>query len=243
MTTPLVPVEVEIPSFGTPGLRGWLVTPRGDGPFPAVVVVHEALGVDDVMKRQAVRLAEAGFVALLPDLFTAGGPRRCLVSTMRALRSGHGRVYADIEAARGLVVELPESNGKVGVIGFCMGGGFALMTATRGFDAASANYGVLPKDPVHTLAGACPVIGSYGGDDRMLGRKVPRTLETALSEAHVPHRVDVYPGAGHSFLNDGPIGPGWSQPVQRVLNIGPRPEAATEAWARIEAFLHEHLDT
>ncbi|MHA3700783.1 dienelactone hydrolase family protein [Jatrophihabitans sp. YIM 134969] len=243
MTTPLTPTEVEIPSFGTPGLRGWLVLPEGESPFPAVVVVHEAFGVDEVMKRQAVRLARAGFVALLPDLFTAGGPRRCLVSTMRALRSGHGRVYADIEAARGLAVDLPESTGKVGVVGFCMGGGFALMTATRGFDVAAANYGVVPKDPVHALAGACPVIGSYGGADRFLGKeKPPRQLEQALTEAHVEHRVDVYPGAGHSFLNDAPVGPAWMQSFERVMNVGPVPEAATVAWEQIDTFLHAHLD-
>lgn len=235
------PTEIEIPSFGTPGLRGWLAEPVGAGPFPAVVVVHEAFGVDDIMKRQAARLAEAGFLALMPDLFTAGGTRKCLVSTMRALRSGHGRAYADIEASRSLVAELPGSNGKVGVIGFCMGGGFALMTATRGFDAASANYGVVPKDPVHALAGACPVIGSYGAKDKGLGTKAARKLETALEQVHVEHRVDVYPSAGHSFLNDTPF-TGALGGVTRVLGIGPDPAAATQAWERIDGFLHEHLD-
>ena len=233
--------EIEIPSFGTPGLRGWLAHPEGEGPFPAVVAVHELFGVDDIMKRQLTRLAEAGFVALMPDLFTAGGPRRCLVSTFRALRSGHGRAYADIEAARSLVAELPESNGKVGVIGFCLGGAFALMTATRGFDVAAANYGAIPKDPVHALAGACPVIGTYGGADRFLGSRPPRKLEQALTDAHVEHRVDVYPGAGHSFLNEQPFG-GPLAGVYRVLNIGPDPAAAAPAWERIDAFLHEHLD-
>lgn len=237
----ITPTEIEIPSFGTAGLRGWLAVPAGNGPHPAVVVVHELFGVDDIMKRQLTRLAEAGFVALMPDLFTAGGPRKCLVSTFRALRSGHGRAYADLEAARSLLAESPESNGKVGVTGFCMGGAFALMTATRGFEVASANYGALPKDPVHALAGACPVIASYGAKDKGLGPKAARKLETALEEAHVEHRVDVYPSAGHSFLNDAPF-TGPLSGVTRVLGIGPDPAAAAEAWERIDAFLHEHLD-
>ena len=162
-------------------------------------------------------------------------------STFRALRSGHGRAYADIEAARAVAVARPESTGRVGVVGFCMGGAFALMTATRGFEVAAANYGAVPKDPVHTLAGACPVIGSYGGSDRFLGSKAPRRLEQALTEAHVEHRVDVYPTAGHSFLNDEPFD-GPLAGVYRVLNIGPDPAAAAPAWERIDAFLHEHLD-
>lgn len=243
MPTPTgpAPTEIEVPSTGTPGLRGWLARPEGDGPFPGVVVVHEIFGVDDIMRRQVARLAAAGFVALMPDLFSAGGARRCLVSTFRALRSGHGRAYADIDAARALLAGREDCTGRVGVIGFCMGGGFALMSATRGFDVAAANYGVVPKDPVHTLAGACPVIGSYGGEDRLIGTRAPHQLEDALTDARVPHRVDVYPEAGHSFLNDEPFG-GRFAPVHRVMHIGPEPTSSAAAWARIDAFLHEHLD-
>ena len=82
----------------SPGLSAYMARPTGSGPWPGVVVVHEAFAVDDVMRRHADRLASAGFLAILPDLFSAGGPVRCLVATMRAMRSGTGRAYADIES-------------------------------------------------------------------------------------------------------------------------------------------------
>lgn len=84
---------------GSLNLHGYLARPSGEGPWPGVVMVHEAFGLDDVMRRQADRLAAAGFLTVAPDLFSAGGARRCLVSTMRAMLSGKGRAYGDIEAA------------------------------------------------------------------------------------------------------------------------------------------------
>lgn len=227
------------PSGSTP-LRGYLSRPDGDGPWPGVVVVHEAFTVDDVMRRQVDRLARAGFLALMPDLFSDGGARRCLVSTLRSLRSGQGRAYADIETARTYLGSHPDGTGAVGIVGFCMGGGFALMCATRGFDAASANYGVLPKD-LDALADACPVVASYGGRDRALGAKVAATLDETLTRHGVDHEVAVYPDANHGFLNDAPSGPGWMGPVTRVLGMGPEPASAAQAWTSIDAFLTRHL--
>jgi carboxymethylenebutenolidase len=72
--------------------------------------------------------------------------RRCLVSTLQSASSGEGRAYADLEAARASLLASGQCTGKVVIIGFCMGGGFALMTASRGYDAAAPNYGQLPKD-------------------------------------------------------------------------------------------------
>jgi carboxymethylenebutenolidase len=85
---------------GSQPLRAYLARPAGDGPWPGVVMVHEAFGVDDVMRRQADRIAAAGYLTLAVDLYSAGGTRRCLVSTMRAMIKGEGRAYADIETGR-----------------------------------------------------------------------------------------------------------------------------------------------
>jgi carboxymethylenebutenolidase len=205
-----------------------------------VVVLHEAFGLDEVMKRQADRLARAGYLALAVDLFSAGRTKRCLVSTLRALSSGQGRAYTDIEVARQWLRERADCGPKVGVIGFCMGGGFALMTAGRGFDAAAANYGMLPKDLDAAFASACPVVGSYGGRDRVL-RGATATLEAALTKAGVAHDLKEYPDAGHSFLNDAANGPRLLRPLLRVAGIGPEPASAADAWRRIEDFFAEHL--
>ncbi len=224
---------------GSQPLHGVLATPAGDGPWPGVVVIHEAFGLDEVMRRQTERMAQAGYLSLAVDLFSAGGARRCLVSTMRAMLTGRGRVFADIEAARGWLVDSPDCAGKVGVIGFCMGGGFALLTAGAGFDAAAANYGKLPSDVDKAVAGACPVVASYGGRDLLRGSA--RKLEAALDRAGVAHDVMEYPSAGHSFLNDAEVGPRLLRPLARVAGIGPEPRAAADAWRRIDAFFAEHL--
>jgi carboxymethylenebutenolidase len=225
---------------GSQPLRGYLVKPEGDGPWPGVVMVHEALGLDDVMLRQAERLAAAGFLTLAVDLFSAGGVRKCLISTFRALFKGEGRPFADIETARLWLTDSADCTGKVGFIGFCMGGGFALATANTGFDASSANYGTLPRDLDAALEGACPIVASYGGKDLPM-RKVPGKLEEALTRKGIPHDVKSYPSAGHSFLNDAPAGPAVLRLLMRVANMGPEPAAAADAWKRIDGFFAEHL--
>jgi carboxymethylenebutenolidase len=113
-----------------------------------VVVIQDALGLSDDIREQADRLAAAGYLALAPDLYSGRG-LRCVLATLRASRSGEGSAYADIEAARRHLVEREDCTGRVGVIGFCMGGGFALLSAPRyDFAAASVNYGEVPGTPL-----------------------------------------------------------------------------------------------
>jgi carboxymethylenebutenolidase len=224
----------------SPGLRGYVARPTTPGPWPGVVMVHEAWGVDDVARRQADRLAEAGYLTVLPDLYSAGGVIRCLKATFGALKAQRGRPFQDLEAARTWLTAQPDCTGRVGVIGFCMGGGFALLAATRGFDASSVNYGMLPDEPDDALVGACPVVASYGARDRGLKGAADR-LESTLTWLGVEHDVKEYPSAGHSFLNDEYFGPGLLHPVQRIVNVGPDPLAAADAWLRIEHFFAEHL--
>jgi carboxymethylenebutenolidase len=225
---------------GSRNLRGYLAKPPGAAPWPGVVMIHEAFGLDAVMRRQAERLAAAGYLTLAVDLFSAGGAVRCLVSTMRALTTGHGRAFADIEAAREWLVQSPECTDRIGVIGFCMGGGFALLTAGSGFEVASVNYGSLPRDLDGAVAAACPIVASYGGRDRTL-RNAASKLEDALTKAGIVHDVKEYPTAGHAFLNDAETGPRVLRPLLRVAGMGPEPAAAADAWHRIEDFFAHHL--
>ncbi|OUE12984.1 dienelactone hydrolase family protein [Clavibacter michiganensis] len=240
---PVTLTEIPLPAASpdaSPGLHGVLAVPEGEGPWPAVVVVHEAFGVTDVMRRQAERLAEAGFLALMPDLFSAGGARRCLVATFRTLAAGEGRAFVDVESARRALLARADCTGRVGVIGFCMGGGFALAAASRGFDASSVNYGMLPEDLDGVLDGACPIVASYGGRDRQLAGSADR-LEAALVARGIDHDVREYAAAGHSFLNDAEMGPRPLRPVLRAVGMGPEPASAADAWRRIDAFLNAHL--
>ncbi len=223
----------------TPSLKAHLaVPPVGEGPWPGVVVIHEVFGLDDDTRQQADRLAAAGYLALAPDLYTAGGAVRCLRSTFAALTSGQGPAFGDLDAARRFLLERPDCTGKVGVIGFCMGGGFALLGATRDFDASAPNYGLVPKDAATVLRGACPVVASYGGRDRGL-KGAAAQLESALTEAGVEHDVKEYPGAGHSFLNRHNAGP--LTALLRVGGVGYHAPSAEDAWSRILRFFDEHL--
>jgi len=226
---------------GSRPLRGYLASPVGTGPWPAVVMIHEVFGLDDVMRGHADRLAGLGYLTLAVDLFSVGGARRCLVSTMRTLSRGHGRAFADISAARDYLAGSPDCTGKIGVVGFCMGGGFALLSAGDGYAAAAVNYGQLPRDLDEALADACPIVASYGGQDRRL-RGSASLLDAALDKAGVIHDVKEYPAANHAFLNDTETGPRILRPLLRVAGFGPEPESAKDAWDRIELFFATHLN-
>ena len=222
-------------------LPAYRAVPSGDGPWPAMVLVHELFGLDDVMRRHADRLAGMGYLVLAPDLMARGRRIACLARTMTALRRGRGAAFDDIEATRSVLAADPRCTGAIGVIGFCMGGGFALFLAGRpGWDAAVVNYGALPAD-LAALDGACPVVGSYGGRDHYLSGAAGR-LEVALTERGVAHDVKEYPEAGHAFINDEDTAPWYLAPMSRlVMRAGPEPASAEDAWGRIEAFLQDHL--
>jgi carboxymethylenebutenolidase len=225
---------------GSQPLRGYLANPPGTGPWPAVVMIHEIFGLDEVMRGHADRLAGLGYLTLAVDLFSAGGKARCLISTMTAMMRGRGRAFADISAAHDYLAGSPDSTGKIGVIGFCIGGGFALLSAGDGYDAAAVNYGQLPRHLDETVAGACPIVASYGRRDPSLRGAADR-LDAALDNAGVIHDVKEYAAASHAFLNDAEAGPRVLRPLLRVAGIGPEPDSAKDAWNRIERFFATHL--
>lgn len=121
-----------------------------------------------------------------------------------------------------------------------MGGGFALLTAARGFHASAPNYAHLPKDLDGVLRGACPVVASYGAKDKTL-RGTAAKLRGGLERAGVEHDVHEYPDAGHSFLNRHDLGPGGA--LLRVAGIGYHEPSAEDAWGRILRFFEAHLRT
>ena len=206
--------------------------------FPGVVVVHDAFGMTADIRRQADRLAVGGYIALAPDFWHGRAWPRCLRSAFRQIMAGSGPVFEEIDAAGAWLSGLDACTGKIGVIGFCLGGGFALLSAPRpGVSAASVNYAPVPGNIGRMLGGACPVVASYGGKDPGTRRQLPR-LEQALTEENVPHDVKVYPGASHAFMNEFD---GASRVLTRVMGMRYAPDAAGDAWRRIFAFFDEHL--
>jgi len=228
----MIPVNSgDLPTFVTVPERG--------SPCPGVVVLHDVSGMSEDLRNQTRWLAKAGFLAAAPNLLFRGGKMKCLFAIARDLKARQGPTYDDVEAVRTWLIKHPDCTGKIGVIGFCMGGGFALLLApAHGFGAASVNYGgTLPPDAGSFLAKACPIVASYGAKDRWT-RGVAQQLEQILTAANIAHDVKEYPEAGHSFLNN----PGtWWFNVLRVIHIGYDEPAAEDARTRIVSFFEQHL--
>ena len=219
-------------------LPGVLTVPTGvTGPGPALVMIYEAFGMTDEMRRVARDLAADGYTVLIPDLF-ARGPIKpiCVARAMRTTQRGEGRELDDLEAARRWLAELPDVDGdRIGTIGFCLGGSFALLLARTGRYKVSAPFYSGRID----LPRSCPVVASYGGRD-ITTRGYPELLEARLEAMDVPHDVVTYSEAGHSFFTrtSGMTG---SLVARSPLHAEYHAPSAEDAHRRIVAFFREHL--
>jgi len=210
-------------------MAAFLARPDRPGKYPGVVVIHEIFGLTENIREIARRFAREGYAALAVDLFSNGARPACLLRIfhgilVQPLKNG---VVADLQQALEILQRRPEVDpGRVGVIGFCMGGTYALQLACVDGDlrAASVFYGQNPR-PLDAVARACPIVGSYPSND--FTAISARRLEQALTRSKVPHDLKIYPGTWHGFFN-----------ASRSVYA---PEAAADAWARTLSFFETHL--
>jgi dienelactone hydrolase len=214
-----------------------IARPRGgDGPFPAVIVVQEAFGLNPHIARVAARVAAEGYVTLAPDLFHRGGAGRTAgyddlpkaLSLMGELTDGG--IVEDIEAAVGhLERESAVRAGRIGITGFCMGGRVSYLAACALPDrikAAAPFYGGgIPIDRTATLR--APVLAFFGEDDAFIPLAQVRALEAEAKRLGKAVEVVVYPKAGHGFFCD-----------ERASYDA---AAAADSWTRLTAFFAAHL--
>lgn len=225
---------------GTHPLRGYLKYPRGEGLWPGVIVIHDVGGLSADIRRAVDRLAAAGFVTLAPNLYRPGARVRCVVSMLRAMKTGVGPPIDDLVTARDHLAADPRCTGRIGSVGFCLGGGFCLLLAPSGhFDAAAPNYGNWPPN-ADELANSCPIVASYGGLDKALKGDAER-LTTELDKGKVPHDVKEYPNVGHSFMNDWREAPLRPRVFEWTQTFKFAEAEADDAWGRIVAFFDLHL--
>lgn len=216
---------------GDETVQGMLYAPAGKGSFPALVVIHEWWGLNDWVKEQASKLADEGYVTLAIDLY------RGKVATTPELAHEIMRGVPDDRAARDLhaAVEFLQSQpnvnkNRLGVIGWCMGGGYALNAALRepALRAAVVNYGHLATDPAQLAKTNAAILGIFGGKDKGIPVDDVNKFADALKKAGKKVEIKIYPDAGHAFEN----------PNNKE---GYRAEDAADAWKRTVAFLATEL--
>ena len=219
--------DINIPADGAQ-LKAYLARPRGGGSGPGVVVIHENRGLTPYLRDVADGLASSGYTAVAPDLLSRDGGTES-IADIASMISGipKERLVGDLQSTARYLKSQPGMT-RIGVIGFCFGGGlvWALATANQDLAAAVPFYGMNPPlEAVPNIRAA--VYAVYGELDERINQGIPAITE-AIKAAGTTHEMKVYPGAGHAFHNH--------TNAERY-----NASAATAAWADALAWLDKHL--
>ena len=213
--------------------RGYLAVPEGEGPFPALILIHEWNGLTDRVRQVADAFAEQGYVALAADLYHGqlGTNRDENMALMGAARGNMEAVISNLDAAQQLLRERDDVSGKVGVMGWCFGGGIALSYALGGehHDATAIFYGSLVEDPAELARLDHPVYGTFAEMDGGIPPEQVERFAAALDSIGIDNDIHIYDAVNHGF---------WLRVDQdREL----REEPALSAWQRLLRFLGQTL--
>ena len=213
------------------GGSGWVAAPATVGKHAAILVIQEWWGMNDWIKEDVARFAAQGYVALAVDLYrgrATSDPAEAH-ELMRGLPED--RAMGDMKAAFDLLAARPDVDPqRIGIVGWCMGGGYALAFAVAEprLAAAVVNYGKLVTDPARVAAIHAAVLGNFAGLDRGIDPKDVRAFADLLKTDQKHADIKVYDGAKHAFMN----------PTNRD---GYDLASATDAWSRIDAWFAKNL--
>ncbi|HKY60616.1 MAG TPA: dienelactone hydrolase family protein, partial [Gemmatimonadota bacterium] len=212
---------------GDSATAGYLVVPEGDGPFPAVILIHEWDGLNERVRQVADAFADEGYVALAADLFEGrtGANREENMALVQEARANPGALIANLNAAVEFLRARDDVTGRVGTMGWCFGGGVALSYALGGeqHDATAMFYGSLVTDPDSLAALDHEIYGTFAAEDDGIPPDQVEQFVTALREAGVENDVHVYDAVDHGF---------WLWVDQ---DFEARSEPALDAWTRLKA--------
>ncbi len=221
---------VTFPSGDSTG-QGLLYLPKGAGPHPALIVIHEWWGLNDWIKQEAAGYAGKGYVALAVDLY------RGQVATTPELAHELSRGLPQDQGVRDLTSALTwlktrkdVDPRRIGAVGWCMGGGFAIQLAVAAptLKAVAVNYGALPTDKDALERIHAQVLGNFGRQDRGITPDSVHAFAAAMQSLGKPVDAKIYPDAGHAFENPNNTG-------------GYRPADAADALARVDRFFAQTL--
>lgn len=222
---------------GERSIHAFVVYPEKKDKTAVVLVIHENKGLTDWVRGLADQVAEAGYIAVAPDLLSGEGPGGGKTSdfsspddaTQALYKRSPDQVLSDLDAVADYAMKIPASDGRLAVSGFCWGGGQSLRFATHRKDlkAAFVFYGTFQATADDIARVSCPVYGFYGGDDARIGATVPATTEMMKSAGKTFDPV-TYDGAGHGFMRAG------EDPAGSEANRKAR-EAAWERWKALLA--------
>jgi carboxymethylenebutenolidase len=216
---------------GAETIKGYLALPDSPGHHPAVIVVHEWWGLNDWVKEQTRKLADAGYVSIAVDLYR--GDVATTLEQAHEISRGvpDDRALRDLEAGFAFLAARPDvDRTKIGTVGWCMGGGYALELAVNEpkLAACVVNYGAMPTDRGSIARIHAPVLGNFGAEDRGISTADVHSFAAAMKSNGKSVDLKVYDGAGHAFANES-------------IKESYRPAAAADAWNRTLAFLGKTL--
>ena len=228
-------------------ISAFVVYPEVKKKATSVVVIHEIFGMSDWVQMLADELAEAGYIAIAPDLLSGMGPNgggtsaftdgQAIGKSIRDLPPD--QITSDLNAVADYVSKLPAANGKVAAAGFCWGGGqtFRFATNRAKLAAAFVFYGTAPDSPEAIAKIQAPVYGFYAGNDARVNATVPKTQEL-MAAARKKYDIVTYEGAGHGFMRAGDAPPPPSDAEQKVREAyAGNKKARDEAWVRWKGLL------